>query len=273
MKAISAYKSQLMVLSRFMWAFVRQNELLLPAPAEGSRFPRPIWASKVTAPPELPIQRTPDGSLSLLSERYGELYSSRHGAVRQSRIVFLNGTDTSGHPSPRVLEVGFGLGLNFRTTLGDASGRGAALSYHAFEAYPLPAEVLAEVAAGETHPLWQVLLAAWDAGAEAGTLSVTHASASLRVDFADVSAAALPNGWASAVYLDGFSPAKNPEVWTPDFLARLAASLAPGGKLATYSAAGAVRRGLRAAGLSVDKRRGQAYGLVGKREFLVAEKI
>ncbi len=128
------------------------------------------------------------------------------------------------------------------------------------------------MAAGEAHPLWQALLAAWDAGVTAGTLSVTHASASLRVDFADVSAAALPHGWASAVYLDGFSPAKNPEVWTPDFLARLSESLAPGGRLATYSAAGAVRRGLIAAGLSVEKRSGQAYGLVGKREFLVAQK-
>ena len=227
----------------------------------------------MAAPPDLPLQRTPDGSLSLLSQRYGELYSSRHGAARQSQIVFLDGTETSGHPAPRVLEVGFGLGLNFRTTLHGAPGRGAALTYHAFEAFPLPAEVLAEVAAGEAHPLWQALLAAWDAGVTAGTVNVTHASASLRVDFADVSAAALPHGWASAVYLDGFSPAKNPEVWTPDFLARLSESLAPGGRLATYSAAGAVRRGLIAAGLSVEKRRGQAYGLVGKREFLVAQKV
>ncbi|AWN23873.1 hypothetical protein DKM44_12080 [Deinococcus irradiatisoli] len=217
-------------------------------------------------------QPTPDGTLTVFSERYGELYASRHGAGRQSRAVFLEGSATHLHPSPRVLEIGFGLGLNFRTTLKQVSGRGAALAYRAFEAYPLPASVLAEVSAGEAHPLWLALLDAWDAGVLRGELELGGGPHHLRIDFADVNAADLPKGWASAVYLDGFSPARNPEVWTPPLLARLAASLASGGVLATYSAAGAVRRGLIAAGLDVEKRRGQEHGLIGKREFLVARR-
>ena len=215
-------------------------------------------------------QPTADGSLSVFSQRYGEWYASCHGAARQSRTVFLEGSGAHLHPAPRVLEVGFGLGLNFRTTLADAAGCGAALDYLAFEAFPLAASVLRGVSAGEEDALWRAVLDAWDAGAAAGELGVSDGRATLRIVFADVSAAALPLGWASAVYLDGFSPARNPEVWTPQMLARLSASLAPGGRLATYSAAGAVRRGLIAAGLTVERRRGRAAGLVGKGEFLVA---
>ena len=217
---------------------------------------------------DVTIERTADGSLTLFSQRYGERYASRHGARSQSRTVYLLGTGTHRHPSPRVLEVGFGLGLNFRTTLENVSGRNAALSYQAFEVCPLPAPLLAELAPDETQPLWTALLEQWDAGAAAGELMVAHGPHRVHIHFADVSAAPLPAGWASAVYLDGFSPAHNPEVWTLGLLHRLAQSLAPGGRLATYSAAGAVRRGLMAAGLKAEKRR----GLAGKREFLVASK-
>ncbi|AZI42783.1 hypothetical protein EHF33_08510 [Deinococcus psychrotolerans] len=213
-------------------------------------------------------ERTSDGTLTLFSERYGEWYSSMHGAGAQSRTVFLEATGTHLHPFAQVLEIGFGLGLNFRTTLTSAEKRGAALSYLAYEAFPLAASALAQVAAGETHPLWTALLGAWDAGTKAGQLHLWHGQYEVRVEFADASAAPLPRQWASAIYLDGFSPTKNPEIWTPDFLARLADSLAAGGTLATYSAAGAVRRSLLAAGLAAKRRR----GLVGKREFLVAHK-
>ena len=78
----------------------------------------------------------------------------------------------------------------------------------------------------------------------------------------------MPQGWATALYLDGFSPTRNPEVWTPDFVARLAGALAPGGVLSTYSAAGHVRRSLQAAGLHVERR----PGAPGKRECLRAVK-
>ena len=75
--------------------------------------------------------------------------------------------------------------------------------------------------------------------------------------------------WATAIYLDGFSPTRNPEVWTPEFVGRLAKTLAPGGVLATYSAAGHVRRALEAAGLRVERR----PGAPGKRECLRAMKV
>ncbi|WP_291428148.1 tRNA (5-methylaminomethyl-2-thiouridine)(34)-methyltransferase MnmD, partial [Deinococcus sp.] len=223
-----------------------------------------------TRPDDAPggIVLTPDGSRTAHNARFGEAYGSRHGAASQARHVFVEGTGTHLHPAPRVLEVGFGLGVNFRATVADAAARGVALAYHAFEFDPAPRALLREVASGAqgaAHPVWEALLSVWpEAGRcpEAGLspqdlpqeLQVQAGGVSVTVTFADVLSSPLPGAWASALYLDGFSPSRNPEVWTPEFVARLAHALAPGGVLGTYSAAGHVRRALEAAGLRVERR-------------------
>lgn len=63
-------------------------------------------------------------------------------------------------------------------------------------------------------------------------------------------------GRADAWFLDGFSPAKNPELWGPDLMAEVARHTAPGGTAASYTAAGFVRRGLEDAGFSVSRQPG-----------------
>ena len=218
-------------------------------------------------PEPSPILTTPDGSRTALNARYGEAYGSRHGARSQAWHVFVGGSGTGTHPAPRVLEIGFGVGVNARATLAATAASGAPLHYLAYEFDPVPAATLREVATGgdaEHHPAWEALLEDWDgAGAR---LEVQAGGAALEVRFADVTTAELPTDWATALYLDGFSPSRNPEVWTPEFTARLAAALAPGGVLTTYSAAGHVRRALGAAGLVVERR----PGAPGKRECLRA---
>ncbi|PYE56379.1 tRNA (5-methylaminomethyl-2-thiouridine)(34)-methyltransferase MnmD [Deinococcus yavapaiensis] len=204
---------------------------------------------------------TPDGSLTAFSERFGQAYSSVHGARSQATTVFVEGTGTRLHPDPRVLEVGFGLGHNFRATLASRAAH-APLSYLAFEFDPVARSVLERVS-NEQDAFWQIVVRAWQP-----PLRVEDDGKSLEVRLEDVTNATLPEAWATAVYLDGFSPTANPDVWASPFLARLASSMASGGVLATYSSAGAVRRGLQGAGLIVEKRR----GLRGKREFLVAVK-
>lgn len=209
---------------------------------------------------------TPDGSRTALSARHGEAYGSRHGAAAQARHVFVEGSGTHRHPAPCVLEVGFGLGMNFRATLADCTRRGVPLHYVAYEFDPAPPDVLRAVAEGgegADHPAWAALLAGWG---QESPLRVDVGRVTLTVLFGDVLTTALPRGWATALYLDGFSPARNPEVWTPELAGRLAGALAPGGVLATYSAAGHVRRALAGAGLTVEKRPGPP----GKRECLRA---
>jgi tRNA U34 5-methylaminomethyl-2-thiouridine-forming methyltransferase MnmC len=68
--------------------------------------------------------------------------------------------------------------------------------------------------------------------------------------------------------LDGFAPAKNPELWSEDLMAEVGRHTAPGGTAATYTAAGFVRRGLAAAGFTVVRR----PGFAGKRHMSVARK-
>ena len=216
---------------------------------------------QIPAPEILP---TADGSLSAHSARYGQSYGSRFGAARQARQVFAEGSGTHLHPTPRILEVGFGLGQNFRATLAATAGR--PLHYLAYEFDPVPAELLREVAAPRLlaeHPAWTALLEGWGQPVE-------FVQPGVRVDIRleNVTLAALPSDWASAVYLDGFSPDVNPEVWSPGFLGKLADALQVGGVLVTYSAAGHVRRGLQAAGLSVER----LPGPPGKREVLRAVK-
>ena len=86
----------------------------------------------------------------------------------------------------------------------------------------------------------------------------------LRLLFLDVREAVLPSCWATAVYLDPFSPRANPEAWSLPVLLKLRKSLKRGGRLATYSAQGAFRRALREAGFAVHRVPG-----VGKREWTV----
>ncbi len=212
-----------------------------------------------------PIIETPDGSRTAFNARFGEAYGSRHGALTQARHVFVEGTETHRHPAPRVLEIGFGLGVNFRATLADAAARNVPLEYVAYEFDPAPVDWLREVSEkdpGSDHPAWRAVLAQWPHR----PLEIDTGTVHLTVHIADVLSAALPQHWATALYLDGFSPARNPEVWTPPFVARLADTLAPGGVLGTYSAAGHVRRSLEAAGLTVERR----PGAPGKRECLRA---
>ena len=104
---------------------------------------------------------------------------------------------------------------------------------------------------------------------ETGALDFEGDGLSLRVIHGDARQT-LP-AWsdqADAWFLDGFSPAKNPELWEPALLAAVAERTATGGTLATYSAAGAVRRALSDAGLTVER----IPGFGRKRHMTVARR-
>lgn len=203
---------------------------------------------------------TQDGTPTLFHPGYGEAYHPRQGALLQARRLYLEKTLTHLHPAPRVLEVGFGLGVNFRAALESALQRGVRLFYLAVEKEPLPPEALVGIALPlpRAEAVFAELLKVWPTPRFLGPWG------ELRVLFADVREVALPSRWATAVFLDPFSPRTNPEAWEDLVLRKLRLALRPGGRLATYSAQGAFRRALREAGFALHRVRG-----VGKREWTV----
>lgn len=225
---------------------------------------------------------TADGSKTLTSSEFGETYGSRHGALTEAVHVFLRGSGVAdrlagGRPT-RVLEVGFGTGLNFLVTAAAAVEHGAGLHYTALERAPLDSATLRQVHALSSLPAtltdefigWVDSLA--DPPAQ-GTHTLAGGGFATVVLDLIIGEATRSIGDAvatfDAIYLDGFSPKANPDLWTQAFLTRLAAGLAPGGTLVTFSVSGAVRRALGAAGLEVRKQPGPPGG---KPEMLAARR-
>lgn len=203
---------------------------------------------------------TQDGTPTLVHPGYKEAYHPRQGALLQARRLYLEKTLTHLHPAPRVLEVGLGLLVNFRVALENALERGVFLRYLAVEKEPLPPEVLRQISLPlpRAEEVFRELLAVWPTEVFRGPWG------ELRVLFGRVEDLPLPKAWATAVYLDPFSPRVNPEPWGLPVLQKLRRATRLGGRLATYSAQGVFRRALREAGFAVHR-----VPAVGKREWTV----
>lgn len=191
-----------------------------------------------------------------VSSTFDDPFYSLDDGLAETRHVFLAGNDLPGRfrPGFHVAELGFGTGLNLFATLlawREAETPGV-LCYTGFEAYPLLAEEisLALQAFPEIHAIAEPFIAAWEAGE-------THFSADdFNAEIIVGDARETLSRWdgvADAWYLDGFAPARNPELWEAPLLTDVALHTVPGGTVATYTAAGVVRRGLEAAGFSVRK--------------------
>jgi tRNA 5-methylaminomethyl-2-thiouridine biosynthesis bifunctional protein len=174
-----------------------------------------------------------------------------------------------------ILEIGFGLGLNFLATWlawrNDAR-RCRILRFASFEKHPFAAGdlAIAHAAWPEFTELSGRLRARWPAlAAGEYRVELDDGGVELRLVFGDA-AETLPaqNGATDAFYLDGFSPAKNPEPWSPAVCRNLARLAQAGATLATWSVAGSVRQALSAAGFTVEKH----PGFAGKRQMLVGRR-
>lgn len=194
-----------------------------------------------------------DGGLPV-SELFGDPYFSRSDGLAETRHVFLAGNDLPRRfrDGFHIAELGFGTGLNLLATLIAWQGAGlrGRLRFTSFEAYPMAVADMARALAAfpEAWAVADPLLAAWARGARRfalGPADVAIVEGDARVT--------LPRwqGQADAWFLDGFSPARNPELWGETLLAEVGRHTAPAGTFATYTAAGFVRRGLQAAGFQV----------------------
>ncbi len=190
------------------------------------------------------------------SARFDEGYFSREDGLAESRHVFLagNGLPERLRPGFHIAELGFGTGLNALAAWAAWRGCGLPgdLAFTSFEAWPLAAADMARALARwpDLAPLAGPLVAAWREGAR----EIRLPGLRLTVMIGDARET-LPRwtGAADAWFLDGFSPAKNPEMWEPDLLGAVAARTAPGGTCASFTAAGGVRAALEAAGFAVTR--------------------
>ncbi|CAN5236914.1 tRNA (5-methylaminomethyl-2-thiouridine)(34)-methyltransferase MnmD [soil metagenome] len=211
------------------------------------------------------------------SARFGDVYFSKDDGLAESRAVFLAGCGLpeawAGREHFTVGELGFGTGLNIVALL-DLWRRdrpeGGQLTVFSIEAWPLTAAeaMRALTAWPELAPIVDLLIARWPAGTPGfHRIDLPELSATLDLAIGDVDWALDQwRGRADAWFLDGFSPATNPDMWSPEVFAAIARRSAPDVRLGTFTVAGAVRRGLAEQGYQVDKRPGHGR----KRERLEA---
>ncbi len=201
------------------------------------------------------------------SRRFGDIYFSPEDGLAESRAVFLEGCGLPDAWAARdrfvVGELGFGAGLNIlalaelwrRTAAPDAR-----LQIFSIEAFPLEAADAARALGAwpELADLAQDLVRRWP-GQARGLHRLDWPELRITLDLAVLDVAEALAGWsgqADAWFLDGFAPSLNPDMWRDEVLDLVARRSAPGARAATFTVAGAVRRGLAAAGFIVEKKPG-----------------
>src|SRR3989339_178829 len=219
--------------------------------------------------PTRQIILTSDGSHTLFVPLLGEHYHSIHGAIQESRHVFIQ-TGLGPLNAPKcikILEIGFGTGLNALLAMQFAHQHQIEILFTTIEKYPLRKDEFSQLNYGsvlgeEWIPYFQQLHECpWE------QLVPISEAFSIQKIRADLLTASFIETY-QIVFFDAFGPDKQPDLWTVTVFEKLYKSLEKQGVLVTYSAKGQVRRNLKAAGFEVER----LPGPPGKREMLRATK-
>lgn len=210
---------------------------------------------------------TEDGSHTIYSEQFDEIYHSRHGALTESQHVFIqNGLASVQASTLHIFEAGFGTGLNALLTWIYAGQHGLKIHYTGIELYPVSDSILGDINLAGLFPgheekfVW-LHKSAWDQPVRLSDNFILHKINS------SLAGASLPTG-QDIVYFDAFSPDKQPDLWSADVFRSIYTSLNAGGILVTYCSKGYVRRNMQEAGFIIEK----LAGPPGKREMVRARK-
>jgi tRNA U34 5-methylaminomethyl-2-thiouridine-forming methyltransferase MnmC len=216
---------------------------------------------------------TADGSNTLFNEEIGEHYHSAHGALQESKHVFIeaglkHGLAQSGIPQIEILEVGFGTGLNFILSLDYCAQNNIGLKFTSIEAFPLTLEtiestgyhnfVMPQTWEKFTKTYYQALIEPTKAD-EKCELAIHHTTLQ---NFSTLKK-------FDVVFYDAFSVRHQPELWTDEIIAKVCNCLKNGGFFVTYAITGNLKRAIKACGFKIEK----LPGAPGKREMLRAQKI
>ncbi len=212
----------------------------------------------------------------LISERFDDIYFSKEDGLAETAHVFLNGNNLpsawEGKGNFTIFETGFGTGLNFFSAwklFEETIETGQHLDFISIEKFPLKPDKILRVLdpwlsffEGRVEhfiKLYSIRISGFHRIQVMDNITLT-------LIFDDINEA-LPQVQADidCWFLDGFTPAKNPDMWTDVLYKNMARLSVSGASYATFTAAGNVRRGLENAGFSVEKKKG--FGQ--KREMIV----
>lgn len=213
------------------------------------------------------IEHTADGSATLFVKEMDEHYHSVKGALTESNHIFRDSAflyRADGSPL-RLLEVGFGTGLNAAVTAMVAD-ENHPVHYISLEKYPVQVEILSQLGYEELVDeglLHKIHAAPWDVPVEIFPGFV------LEKRQCDYTRDPLPEG-IDVVYFDAFAPEKQPDMWTQETFERLVGVMNEGAVLTTYCSKGEIRRRLESLGLRVERIPGPPGG---KREILRATRL
>jgi tRNA U34 5-methylaminomethyl-2-thiouridine-forming methyltransferase MnmC len=215
---------------------------------------------------------TADGSTTIFNAAVGENYHSKHGALQESRHVFLkSGLEffLNQHPADdvNVLEVGLGTGLNFLLTADHCAGRHIRLHYTGIEAYPLNAEMIRQTGYHEyvSAPIWKAFIQEYEQSlvkpVPVGSWCTLMTAHTQLKEFRS-------DKLYDVLYFDAFAAIHQPEMWDDEALRHITGFLRPGGVFVTYAITGNLKRTMKSLGFTIEK----APGAAGKREMLRAVK-
>lgn len=219
------------------------------------------------------ITPTADGSNTLYNDTIGEHYHSKHGALQESKHVFVDaGFKHAALTFPaqpiHLLEIGFGTGLNFVLTSAYADTANLSLKYTGIEAFPLTKEELESTQYSQYVPgiTWSNFINSYDeALKQPCTLTPSQELTIAHTTLEKFNTAAL----FDLVYFDAFSVQHQPEMWSDEIIGHVCSFIKPGGIFVTYAITGKLKRALKSFGMKIEK----LPGAPGKREMLRATKI
>ena len=209
---------------------------------------------------------TSDGSHTLFMPEIDECYHSTHGAIQESRHIFIDvGLKNCLKDDICVLEVGFGTGLNAFLALVEAERSEKMIHYIALEKYPVDVEKAIQlnypekIDSDKQHIFNLLHTSSWNEPVEITSYFTLH---KIETDFTQY----IHSQKYDVVFFDAFSPEKQPEMWSVEQFEKLYKTCNFGAILTTYCAKGIVRRAMQVAGFKVER----LPGPPGKREILRA---
>lgn len=219
---------------------------------------------------EKQLMLTADGSTTIHIPSWNEQYHSKHGAIQEAIHVFIKaGLHQIKKDEIRILEIGFGTGLNAFLSLLEAQKLQKSIVYEGVEAYPVNFEMVSKLnftaqlhlvdAQDDFLKMHQI---EWEKSVEITPFFKLKKKQQFFENITDSNAFDL-------IYFDAFGARNQPELWTEVIFEKMFDALKNNGILVTYAAKGSVRRAMQAVGFLVEK----LPGPPGKREMLRATKI